>query len=103
MNAIAKLLTPIPLVDLRAQRAAISEDIEAAIARVLDRCDFILGEDLRLFEREFADYCEVPYALGVASGTNALYLTCRALGLGKGDEVIAPAMTLSPSPPSASR
>jgi dTDP-4-amino-4,6-dideoxygalactose transaminase len=95
MNDVSVLSTPIPLVDLKAQRAAISAEIEATIARVLDRCDFILGEDLRLFEREFAQYCEVPYALGVASGTDALYLACRALGLGKGDEVIVPAMTFA--------
>ncbi len=95
MNDVSALSSPIPLVDLKAQRAAISNEIEATIARVLGRCDFILGEDLRLFEREFARYCEVPYALGVASGTDALHLACRALGLGKGDEVIVPAMTFA--------
>jgi dTDP-4-amino-4,6-dideoxygalactose transaminase len=95
MNDVSALSTSIPLVDLKAQRAAISAEIEATIARVLGRCDFILGEDLRLFEGEFAQYCEVPHALGVASGTDALYLACRALGLGKGDEVIVPAMTFA--------
>jgi dTDP-4-amino-4,6-dideoxygalactose transaminase len=95
MNEGLTLSMPIPLVDLKVQRAAISEDIEAAIAKVLDRCDFILGEDLRLFEQEFADYCGVQYALGVASGTDALYLACRALDLGKGDEVIVPAMSFA--------
>jgi dTDP-4-amino-4,6-dideoxygalactose transaminase len=95
MNDFSTLSTPIPLVDLRAQRASISAEIETTIARVLGRCDFILGEDLRLFEKEFAEYCEVPYALGVASGTDALYLACRALGLGKGDEAIVPAMTFA--------
>jgi dTDP-4-amino-4,6-dideoxygalactose transaminase len=59
----------------------------------VDRCDFILGEELRLFEREFAEYCGTPYAIGVASGTDALYLACRALDIGAGDEVIVPAMT----------
>ena len=95
MNDFSTLSTPIPLVDLKAQRATISAEIETTIARVLSRCDFILGEDLSLFEREFAKYCEVPYALGVASGTDALYLACRVLGLGKGDEVIVPAMTFA--------
>jgi len=95
MSEISTLSTPIPLVDLKAQRAGISEKIETAIARVLDRCEFILGEDLRLFEREFAEYCGVPHAIGVASGTDALYLACRALDLGKGDEVIVPAMTFA--------
>ena len=95
MNDFSTLATPIPLVDLKAQRATISAEIETTIARVLGRCDFILGEDLRLFELEFAEYCDVSYALGVASGTDALYLACRALGLGKGDEVIVPAMTFA--------
>jgi dTDP-4-amino-4,6-dideoxygalactose transaminase len=95
MNDFSTLAMPIPLVDLKAQRASISAEIETTIARVLGRCDFILGEDLRLFELEFAEYCDVSYALGVASGTDALYLACRALGLGKGDEVIVPAMTFA--------
>ena len=95
MNEISTLSTSIPLVDLKAQRAAISQQIEATIARVLDRCEFILGEDLHLFEMEFAEYCEVPYAIGVASGTDALYLACRALDLDKDDEVIVPAMTFA--------
>jgi dTDP-4-amino-4,6-dideoxygalactose transaminase len=89
------LPTPIPLVDLKAQRASISGAIEAAIGRVLERCDFILGEELRLFEEEFAEYCGSPHAIGVASGADALYLACRALGLGEGDEVIVPAMTFA--------
>jgi len=93
MNDISTVRRPIPLVDLKAQRDTIRSDIDAAIARVLDRCDFILGEELRLFERDFAEYCGVPYAVGVGSGTEALHLACRALGLGEGDEVIVPAMT----------
>jgi dTDP-4-amino-4,6-dideoxygalactose transaminase len=95
MNNVLLLSTAIPLVDLKAQLGAISEEIETAIAKVLARCDFILGEDLRLFELEFADYCDVPYAFGVASGTDALYLACRALSLDKNDEVIVPAMTFA--------
>jgi dTDP-4-amino-4,6-dideoxygalactose transaminase len=85
----------IPLVDLKAQRQAISEEIETAIARVVERCDFILGEEVSLFENEFAEYCGVPYAIGVASGTDALHLACRALDIGDGDEVIVPAMTFA--------
>ena len=60
---------------------------------MLDRCDFILGEELELFERNFAEYCGTTYAVGVGSGTEALHLACLALGLGHGDEVIIPAMT----------
>jgi dTDP-4-amino-4,6-dideoxygalactose transaminase len=86
---------PVPLVDLTAQYATLKGEVEAAIAKVLGRCDFILGEELALFEGEFAEYCQVPYAVGVASGTDALYLACRALELGEGDEVIVPAMTFA--------
>jgi dTDP-4-amino-4,6-dideoxygalactose transaminase len=80
---------------LKAQRLAISEEIETAIARVVERCDFILGEEVFLFESEFAEYCGVTFAIGVASGTDALYLACRALDIGAGDEVIVPAMTFA--------
>src|SRR6266478_2561100 len=95
VNDIPAEQRPIPLVDLRAQRRTIAKDIEAAIARVLERCDFILGEELRLFEEEFSEYCGVPHAIGVASGTDALHLACRALNLGEGDEVVVPAMTFA--------
>jgi dTDP-4-amino-4,6-dideoxygalactose transaminase len=95
MNDVCVLSTPIPLVDLKAQRAAISAEIEATIASVVDRCDFILGREVGLFEEEFADYCGVPHAVGVASGTDALHLACRAVGLGEADEVIVPAMTFA--------
>ena len=95
MTGIPALATPIPLVDLKAQRASIATDIDSAIAKVVARCDFILGEELGLFEREFAEYCGVPHAVGVGSGTDAVHLALRALGLGEGDEVIVPAMTFA--------
>ncbi len=85
----------IPLVDLKVQYHNLGSPIDAAISRVLQRCDFILGKDVRLFETEFAAYCEVPHAVGVGSGTDALHLACRALGIGPGDEVIVPAMTFA--------
>ena len=83
----------IPLVDLKAQRDSIRPELMRAIERVLDRCDFILGSELAEFEKEFAAFCNVPTAIGVASGTDALHLACRALNLGPGDEVIMPSMT----------
>jgi dTDP-4-amino-4,6-dideoxygalactose transaminase len=95
MNDMPILRRSIPLVDLEAQRQTITEDIRTAIARVIDRGDFILGKELRLFENEFAEYCRVSFAIGVASGTDALYLACRALGIGADDEVIVPAMTFA--------
>ncbi len=95
MSRLPNFRTSIPLVDLKAQRQTISEEIEAAIARVVERCDFILGEEVSLFENDFAEYCGVPYAIGVANGTDALHLACRALDIGAGDEVIVPAMTFA--------
>lgn len=86
---------PIPLVNLKKQGQAIAGEIAAAVAKVIDNCDFILGEELGRFEIEFAQYCTAPYAIGVASGTDALHLACRALDLAEGDEVILPAMTFA--------
>ncbi len=85
--------TRVAFVDLAAQYAAISEEIDQAMARVLQKCDFILGQDVQLFEEEFAAYCETDYAVGVDSGTSALELALRACGVGPGDEVITAANT----------
>jgi dTDP-4-amino-4,6-dideoxygalactose transaminase len=64
-----------------------------AIGGVLDRGDFILGDEVDRFEREFADYCGVEHAVGVDSGFSALELALRAAGIGPGDEVITQANT----------
>ncbi len=80
-------------VDLRAQTQALEPDLSIAIAGVLARGDFVLGEDLDLFEREFAAYCGVAHAVGVDSGFSALELALRAIGCGPGDEVITQANT----------
>jgi dTDP-4-amino-4,6-dideoxygalactose transaminase len=87
----------IPLVDLKAQYARIKPDIDAAIQRVLDQTSFILGEEVSLFEQEFAAFCSAQYAVGCNSGTDAIYLACKALGIGAGDEVIVPAFTFAAS------
>lgn len=83
----------IPFVDLATQYRSIQSDIDAAIAAVLKRGDFILGQDVRLFEQEFAAYCGTAHCLGVANGTDALRLSLQACGLGPGDEVITTAHT----------
>lgn len=83
----------VPFIDLTAQRLPIAAEINAAIARVLDSNAYILGEDVRLFEEEFAVYCETKYAVSVDSGTSALELALRAYGIGPGDEVITVANT----------
>jgi dTDP-4-amino-4,6-dideoxygalactose transaminase len=83
----------IPLVDLAAQYAALREEVEVAIRGVLERNDFILGAAVAEFETAFAAYVGAAHGVGVASGTDALILALRALGLGPGDEIIVPAMT----------
>lgn len=97
MSVIVKAARPnrtsIPLVDLRAQRAEIGTEVNVAVQRVLDACDFTLGSAVDELETAFARYSGVPYGVGVGSGTDALVLTLRALGVGPGDEVIVPALT----------
>jgi dTDP-4-amino-4,6-dideoxygalactose transaminase len=78
----------IPILDLKPQHEAIKEEIHAAIAHVIDTCAFIMGPDVELFEQEVAQYLGVKYAIGVNSGTDALVIGLRALGIGIGDEVI---------------
>jgi dTDP-4-amino-4,6-dideoxygalactose transaminase len=84
---------PIGLVGLREQYDTIKPEIDAVLASVIARSAFIGGPELADFERWFAGYCGVRHALGVASGTSALELTFRALGVGRDDEIIAPAHT----------
>jgi dTDP-4-amino-4,6-dideoxygalactose transaminase len=78
----------VPLVDLKAQYTAIREEIRQAIDAVLDSQSFVLGAHGRALETEVACYCGTPYAVGVASGSDALLLALMAIGLGPGDEVI---------------
>ncbi len=83
----------IPLVDLRAQYESIKDEIQAAIRRVLETSQFILGKEVEAFEEEFARYLGVRYAVGTSSGTSALHLTLLGLGIGPGDEVITVSQT----------
>jgi len=83
----------IPLVDLRAQYNTIREEVDAAIQRVLQDGQFILGPEVRVFEEEVAAYCGTEYAVGVASGTDALRLALLACGIQPGDEVITTPFT----------
>src|SRR5262245_64088364 len=78
----------VPMVDLRAQYERIRPEVDAAIARVLESTQFIKGEECGLFEKEFAAYCGVAQACGVANGTDELILALRAYGVGPGDEVV---------------
>lgn len=83
----------VPFIDLKAQYVTLADQIDEAIAWVLRDTDFILGQDVGLFEQEFATFCETSYAVGVDSGTSALEMTLRAYGVGPGDEVITVANT----------
>ena len=86
-------MNSIPLVDLKAQYAAIKPEIQAAIGEVLDSAQFINGPAVADFERRFAEFCGVGFAVGVGNGTDALTLALKALGVGDGDEVITAANT----------
>jgi dTDP-4-amino-4,6-dideoxygalactose transaminase len=84
---------PIPFVDLSAQYQSIRDKVDRAMLDVVASSQFILGEQVRFFEKEFAAYCGVQYAIGVDSGTSALELALRAMGIGPEDEVITAANT----------
>lgn len=83
----------VKFVDLKAQYQSIKPEIDAAINRVLENTSFILGPDVERFEEDFAKYCGTKYAVGLNSGTSALFLALRALGIGPEDEVITQANT----------
>ena len=78
----------IPLVDLKTQYRTIKPEVDAAIQRVLDSGQFVLGPEVAAFEQEFALYCGAKYGIGVNSGTSALHLALLAAAVGPGDEVI---------------
>jgi dTDP-4-amino-4,6-dideoxygalactose transaminase len=78
----------VPLLDLRAQYQSIRTEILAAIERVAESQQFILGDEVRQFESEIAEYCGSRFAIGCASGADALRLALMAYGIGPGDEVL---------------
>ncbi len=86
-------MATIPLVDLKAQYDSIREEIDRAMHEVIERSAFVQGKEVREFEAEFASYCGSTGCVGVGNGTDAIYLTLRALGIGPGDEVITVAHT----------
>jgi dTDP-4-amino-4,6-dideoxygalactose transaminase len=83
----------VPLVDLAAQYQSIRPEVDRAIQRILDRTTFILGDEVRDFEAAFASYVTAGGAVGVSSGTAAIELSLRAIGLQPGEEVITTAHT----------
>jgi dTDP-4-amino-4,6-dideoxygalactose transaminase len=81
-------LPPVPFVDLQLQYRQLKPDIDAAVLAVMARGDFILGQDVAEFEREFAQFSRVEHCVGVSDGTDAIRLALLACGVGPGDEVI---------------
>jgi dTDP-4-amino-4,6-dideoxygalactose transaminase len=87
----------VPFNDFKVQISELREEIETAIASVLDRAWFIMGPENEAFQQEFATYLGVEHVVGVANGTEAIQLALLALGIGNGDEVICPALTAAPT------
>ena len=81
----------IPFVDLKSQYMTIKSEIDKAIKNVISDTAFIGGKYVKNFESEFANYCEARYCIGVGNGTDALFISLKALDVGKGDEVITAA------------
>jgi len=78
----------IPFVDLKSQYNSIKSEIDSAISTVISQSAFIGGSHLKNFEEAFAKYCNARYCIGVANGTDALFIALKSLGVGAGDEVI---------------
>jgi dTDP-4-amino-4,6-dideoxygalactose transaminase len=90
---ILEKATRVPFVDLKAQYGSIKREIDDAIAAVIGQTAFIGGPFVKEFEEAFARYCGIDYCVGVANGTDALFVALRTLGVGPGDEVITAANT----------
>jgi len=85
--------TPVPFFDLKLQYRGLRKAMEEALGRVLASGQLILGPEVKEFEKEMAHYCGAAFAIGCASGTDAILLALRALEVGPGDEVIVPTFT----------
>lgn len=83
----------IPFLDLKGQYKEIKPQVDAAVARVIESAQFVLGPEVAAFEERFAAYCGVRHCVALNSGTSALHLALLAAGVGPGDEVITVSMT----------
>jgi dTDP-4-amino-4,6-dideoxygalactose transaminase len=92
-QSVRPSVAPIPFIDVGAQRHRLGRAIDDAIARVTAHCQFIQGPEVAEFEARLAEFCGARYAVGCASGTDALMLVLMAKGIGPGDAVICPAFT----------
>jgi len=94
MNQHTRLdATPIPFIDVAAQRRRLGFAIDDAVARVLDHCQFLMGPEVAEFEAKLAAFCGAKHALSCASGTDALVLVLMAKEIGPGDAVFCPSFT----------
>ena len=96
-------MTPVPLVDLGAQHAAVADEVARGWQEVLARTAFIGGPQVAAFEHEYADFIGASHCVGVANGTDAIEIALRALGIGNGDECIVPANTFIATAEAVSR
>ena len=94
---------PVPFINLHAQHRSIRREVFKTLARIADSQRFVLGDFGRVLEKKMADYTAAPYAIGVASGSDALFLSLLALGVGAGDEVITTPFTFFASAGSITR
>jgi dTDP-4-amino-4,6-dideoxygalactose transaminase len=92
-QSVRPSVAPIPFIDVGAQRRRLGRAIDDAITRVTEHCQFIQGPEVGEFEARLAEFCGARYAVGCASGTDALMLVLMAKGIGPGDAVICPAFT----------
>jgi dTDP-4-amino-4,6-dideoxygalactose transaminase len=83
----------VPFADLAAQEATVAKEVLSAVASVAQGAEFVLGAHVEAFERWLAEACSVSHAVGVASGTDAIELALRAVGIGPGDAVVTPAFS----------
>lgn len=93
----------VPFLDLKRQYQSIKVEIDQAVFKVLAETQFILGPEVKEFEKNIADYCGAKFAIGVASGTDALLLALRACGVKEGDEIITSPFTFFATAGSISR
>src|SRR5829696_7084506 len=94
MNQHTRLdTTPIPFIDVAAQRRRLGSAVDDAVARVLAHCQFVMGPEVQAFEQDLAAFCGARHAISCASGTDALLLVLMAQGFGRGDAVFCPAFT----------
>lgn len=83
----------IPLMNISRQYKNIEDELDSKALEILHSGKYIMGEEVSFFEKEFANYIGVKYAIGVGNGTDALVIALMAAGVGNGDEVITTAMS----------